>query len=168
MKMDIKLYFLSSRCLAGTSLDCYYNKEQLYFGNFYSTRQQIGKVLLCKQPTIEIEKIHRRYSYLDNLSTYAYLYKDGKLIEKHAFMYSFKGLLKICEVSERPIAPAVSDRLHEFAMDFCHIGECALKNKIENLSQEAAELRKTIKALQDINTMYHGSMFPFSWFSCWQ
>ena len=166
--MDIKLYFLSSRRLAGTSFDCYYNQEQIDFWNFYSTRQQIGKLLDYDVPSVEIGKIHQRFKVLDSLSTYADLYRDGKLTAEHELVYNFKGLLKICECSEKLTASVVSDWLRELAMDFYHIGECALKNKIENLSQEAAELRKTIKALQDINTMYHGSMFPFSWFSCWQ
>ncbi len=166
--MDIKLYFLSSRRLAGTSFDCYYNQEQIDFWNFYSTRQQIGKLLDYDVPSVEIGKIHQRFKVLDSLSTYADLYRDGKLTAEHELVYNFKGLLKICELSEKPTASVVSDWLRELAMDFCHIGECALKNKIENLSQEAAELRKTIKALQGINTMYNGSMFPFGWFSCWQ
>ena len=166
--MDIKLYFLSSRNLVGTSFECYYDKEQPDFWNFYSTRQQIGKLLDYDVPSVEIGKIHQRFKLLDSQSTYADLYKDGRLIAEHELVYSFKGLLTICKVSEKLTAPAVSDWLRELAMDFCHIGECALKNKIENLSQEAAELRKTIKALQGINTMYNGSMFPFGWFSCWQ
>ena len=77
-------------------------------GNFYMTREQIGRALGYSNPQIAIHKIHRRYkARMDEFSL-------TKMVNgREVFFYSAKGVYEICRHSDMPVADAFYDAVYE-------------------------------------------------------
>jgi ribonuclease HI len=97
----------------GIKFDCYQNPDNKE--DFFGTREQIGRMLEYKDPQNAIDKIHERnQGRLDKFSATVKLSgTDGK--RYNTIVYSFKGLLEICRLSNQPRADAVMDFLWEIA-----------------------------------------------------
>ena len=54
------LILIKSTKLNGAALDCYVEPNQQDKGNFYATREQIGRLLEYAEPDVAIGKIHLR------------------------------------------------------------------------------------------------------------
>ena len=82
-------------------------------GNFYMTREQIGRALGYSKPQKAIDNIHKyRKGRLDRYSATLKLRgTDGK--EYATVVYSAKGIYEICHHSDMPIADAFYDAVYE-------------------------------------------------------
>ena len=81
-------------------------------GDFFMTREQIGKALEYANPQKAIDKIHKRYQdRLDTLSVTPKLgATDGKKYETR--LYTAKGIYEICRHSDKPKANAFYDYVY--------------------------------------------------------
>ncbi len=82
-------------------------------GNFYMTREQIGRALGYKNPQKAVDNLHkRRQNRLDRFSVTLKLRgTDGK--EYATVLYSAKGVYEICRHSDMPAADAFYDAVYE-------------------------------------------------------
>ena len=90
-------------------------------GNFYMTREQIGRALGYSNPQIAIHKIHRRYkARMDEFSL-------TKMVNgREVFFYSAKGVYEICRHSDMPVADAFYDAVYE-VLEGLRMGYLSLK-----------------------------------------
>ena len=109
----------------GIELDCYVEPEQEDRGDFWATREQIGRLLEYENPNDAIAIIHHRHSErLDKFSSTFNL--KGEAGVRAVTVYSFKGLLEICRYSNQPKADAVMDWLFEVADEIRRSGSYIL------------------------------------------
>ena len=116
----------------GVELDCYVEPTQEDKGNFWATREQIGRLLEYAEPEISVANIHNRHSErLDKFSTLIKLIRveGGREVLREVTVYNFKGLLEICRYSNQPKADAVMDWLWEVADEIRRTGSYSLKKK---------------------------------------
>ena len=119
--MEKALELIKSTNFNGVKLDCYVEPEQQDKGNFWATREQIGRLLEYSDPTDAIAKIHTRHrERLDKFSDMDRLSTPSGIQE--VTLYSFKGLLEICRYSQQPNADAVMDVLWEIADEIRRTG----------------------------------------------
>ena len=122
----------------GVELDCYVEPTQEDKGDFWSTREQIGRLLEYENPRKAIKDIHERHrERLDKFSAIVKLpypvrgaqneYPSSNL--QATTVYNFKGLLEICRYSNQPKADAVMDWLFEVAEEIRRTGSYSLKRK---------------------------------------
>ena len=124
MTSELQLY--TTKTYNGIEFDCYVEAGQQGAGDFWATREQIGRLLGYTEPSDAIAKIHRRnkerldkFSGLDKLST-----PSGV---QQTTVYSFKGLLEICRYSNQPKADAIMDWLWDVADEIRRTGSYNVK-----------------------------------------
>ena len=113
----------------GIELDCYVEPEQEDRGDFWATREQIGRLLEYEEPMKAVAKIHERHAErLDKFSTIVKLtqVEGSREVSREVTVYSFKGLLEICRYSNQPKADAVMDWLFEVADEIRRSGSYIL------------------------------------------
>ena len=123
--MNNKLQLVTSKEFNGVTLDCYIEPEHEKDGEFWATREQIGRLLEYAEPMKSIAKIHERNKErLDKFSTIVKLttVEGTRTVTREVTVYSFKGLLEICRYSEQPRANAVMDFLWEVADEIRRTG----------------------------------------------
>ena len=142
----------------GVELDCYVKPKQKDKGDFWATREQIGRLLEYEEPMKAIAKIHERHSErLDKFSTIVKLttVEGGREVAREVTVYNFKGLLEICRYSNQPKADAVMDCLWEVADEIrrtgAYVSDKALRNpefirglaaRLDAIEAENKELRE--------------------------
>lgn len=115
--MTRKLELHHTKRFNGALLEYYLDTEPEHAGDFWITREQIGKFLGYAQPENAIARIHEKHS--DRLDQFTEritipLTKDNSTATKEVIAYSFKGLLEICRHSKQPNANTIIDCLWEF------------------------------------------------------
>lgn len=137
----------------GAELDCYVDPTQQDKGNFWATREQIGRLLEYENPRKAIKDIHERHrERLDKFSTVVKLpypvrgaQNDTPLTnQQDTTIYNFKGLLEICRYSNQPKANAVMDWLWEVADEIRRTGAYSLKKKRAVTKKKPAPSLKSI------------------------
>ena len=130
MASELQVY--TTKTYNGFELDCYVEPSQQDVGDFWATREQIGRLLEYSDPRDAIAKIHRRnaerldkFSRVDKLSTV----EGERVILREVFMYSFKGLLEICRYSNQPKANDIMDWLWEVADEIRRTGSYSLSKE---------------------------------------
>ena len=116
----------------GIEFDCYIEAGQQDKGDFWATREQIGRLLGYENPVKAISNLHERNSErLSRFSTILNLRKveGGREVAREVTVYSFKGLLEICRYSNQPKANAVMDWLFDVADEIRCTGNYSLKHK---------------------------------------
>lgn len=95
-------------------------------GNFYMTREQIGRALGYSNPDDAIYRIHKRHqTRLEPLSVVVKLSStDGKKYD--VIVYSAKGVYEICRHSDMPVADAFYDAVYE-VLEGLRMGYLSLK-----------------------------------------
>ena len=95
-------------------------------GNFYMTREQIGRALGYSNPQKAIDNIHKRRK--DRLDRFSVTLKlrgtDSK--EYATVLYSAKGVYEICRHSDMPVADAFYDAVYE-VLEGLRMGYLSLK-----------------------------------------
>lgn len=123
--MSSELQLLTTREFNGHVLDCYVDPEQEDKGNFWATREQIGRLLGYSKPDVSIRVIHQRnQERLDKFSTSIKLIRveGSRTVTREVIVYNFKGLLEICRYSDQPNANAVIDVLWDIADEIRRTG----------------------------------------------
>lgn len=115
--MTRKLELHHTKRFNGALLEYYLDTEPEHAGDFWITREQIGKFLGYAQPANSIARIHSKHS--DRLNQFtAHIEipntKGNSTATKEVISYSFKGLLEICRWSRQPNADVIFDCLREF------------------------------------------------------
>ena len=124
---EIKL--LTTKEFNGVQLDCYRAENEN--GDFWATREQIGRLLDYAEPRDSIAKIHQRnQERLDKFSGVVKL-STPEGGTQNTTVYNFKGLLEICRFSNQPKANAVIDFLWEIADEVRRTGSY---NSTRNIS----------------------------------
>lgn len=129
----------------GVTLDCYIEREGN--GDFWATREQIGRLLEYAEPMKSVAKIHERNKErLDKYSTIVKLTTvEGKrTVMREITVYSFKGLLEICRYSEQEKANAVMDFLWEVADEIRRTGKYSVSKSQSVLPSGVLEGAKLI------------------------
>ena len=136
------LQLLTTKQFNGATLDCYVEQGQEHTGDFWATREQIGRLLGYDNPKDAIKKIHKRnqerldkFSKSVNMRT---LFNEGQNVPPFrnspiATVYNFKGLLEICRYSNQPNANQVIDKLWEIADEIRRTGVYMTDSIIEQL-----------------------------------
>lgn len=128
MTKDLELY--TSKTYNGMEFDCYVEVGQSETGDFWATREQIGRLLGYEYPREAVGKIHQRNKErLDRFSTEVKLtlVEGSREVERDVVVYSFKGLLEICRYSNQPKADAVMDWLWDVADEIRRTGSYRVK-----------------------------------------
>ena len=126
------MQLLTTKHFNGYALDCYIEPEQEDRGDFWATREQIGRLLEYENPEISVANIHNRHSErLDKFSTLIKLIRveGGREVSREVTVYSFKGLLEICRYSNQPKADAVMDWLWDVADEIRRTGAYSIGQK---------------------------------------
>ena len=146
------MILVKSTTFNGFALDCYVEPTQDDKGDFWATREQIGRLLEYENPRKAIKDIHERHrERLDKFSAIVKLshpvrgaQNDSPLTnQQNTTIYNFKGLLEICRYSNQPKANAVMDWLWEVADEIRKTGTYSIKNEPfipKNAISEAALL----------------------------
>lgn len=114
-------------------------------GEFYMTREQIGRALGYNNPDDAIYRIHKRHrDRLDPLSVVVKLSStDGKKYETR--VYEAKGIYEICRHSDKPAANAFYDAVYEI-LEGLRLGYFKLKAELESpIWQDTRTLGKQIR-----------------------
>ena len=151
-----KLVLVKQTEFEGTPFDCYVKPKQEDKGDFWATREQIGRLLEYENPEISVANIHNRHSErLDKFSTLTKLIRveGGREVAREVTVYSFKGLLEVCRYSNQPKADAVMDWLFDVADEIRRTGRYSLKRK--TTKKTPALSRETMSAAAEI---YHRAL----------
>lgn len=135
------LTLVKQATFGGLTLDYYGDLH----GEFYMTRDQIGRALGYSNPQNAISAIHNRHkerlnplSVIDNLST-----TDGKHYE--TVLYSSRGIYEICRHSNRPNANAFYDFVYDI-LDGLRTGHLRLEvEKAGDVWKDTRQLGKVIR-----------------------
>ena len=141
----------------GVGLDCYVKPTQEDKGDFWATREQIGRLLEYEEPMKAVAKIHERHSErLDKFSTIVKLttVEGGREVSREVIVYSFKGLLEICRYSNQPKADAVMDWLFEVADEIRRTGSYSLKKRKTAKKKPAL----TLEIMNAAEKIYHKAL----------
>ena len=128
-----ELKLVKSTQFNGAKLDCYWQTGDEK-GDFWATREQIGRLLGYATPDIAIANIHKRnQERLDKFSTLLKMSKveGNRTVTRDVIVYNFKGLLEICRYSNQPKANAVMDFLWNVADDIRVYGFFATPENLE-------------------------------------
>ena len=122
------------------SCDIYSNQK----GEFFVTREQIGRALEYSFPNDSIRKIHERHKErLDKVSVSVRLAAgDGKKYE--TILYTAKGIYEVCRWSQQPKADAFFDYMYDI-MEGLRTG--FLRLQIEKQSPMWEQARQSGKQL---------------------
>ena len=119
MTSELQLY--TTKTYNGLELDCYVKQCDESSGDFWATREQIGRLLGYAEPRISIANIHNRNKErLDRFSAVINLITPSGT--QPTTLYSFKGLLEICRYSNQPKANDIMDWLWEVADEIRRTG----------------------------------------------
>lgn len=121
-----KLELHHTKRFNGALLEYYLDTEPEHAGDFWITREQIGKFLGYTQPDNAIARIHTKHSdRLDNFSERIIITtaEDNRTATKEVTAYSFKGLLEICRWSRKPNADVILDCLFGFIEEIENIAQ---------------------------------------------
>ena len=130
MTSELKLY--TTKAYNGLELDCYVEPSQQDAGDFWATREQIGRLLGYTEPNNAITIVHKRNKErLDKFSTSVILTRveGGREVSREVTVYSFKGLLEICRYSNQPKANDIMDWLWEVADEIRRTGSYSLSKE---------------------------------------
>ena len=128
---------LTTKTFNGNALDCYVEQGQEQTGDFWATREQIGRLLEYEYPREAIGKIHERNKErLDKFSAVVKLTTPSGV--QPTTLYSFKGLLGICRYSNQPKANDIMDWLFEVADEIRRTGSYILHNPQGTFAVDAA------------------------------
>ena len=144
--MESKLELATTRNINGITLNCYCESGQEYSGDFWATREQIGRFLGYHNPKNAIGKIHERNKErLDKFSTVRQIDTPLRGIQT-ATVYSFKGLLEICRFSNQPKANEVIDVLWDVFDEIRRTGMYITTQALRRLEERVAILEKQREA----------------------
>ena len=127
--MTSALQLYTTKTYNGLELDCYVDASHEETGDFWATREQIGRLLGYAEPIKAISNLHERNSErLNKFSTILKLRKveGGREVTREVTVYSFKGLLEICRYSNQPKANEIMDWLWEIADEIRRTGSYSL------------------------------------------
>lgn len=126
------LTLVTSRNFNGHTLNCYVDETDKNIGDFWATREQIGRLLEYAEPRIAIAKIHQRnQDRIDNFSGVVKLVTpEGGT--QYTTVYNFKGLLEICRYSNQPKANAVMDFLWDIADEIRKTGAYSVNGDMQD------------------------------------
>ena len=123
--MTNALQLYTTKTYNGLELDCYVDASHEETGDFWATREQIGRLLGYAEPRISIANIHNRNKErLDKFSAVINLITPSGT--QPTTLYSFKGLLEICRYSNQPKANDIMDWLWEIADEIRRTGSYSL------------------------------------------
>lgn len=148
------LQLVKSAQFNGVKFDCYW-QEGDQTGDFWVTREQIGRLLEYADADTAIRNIHaRNRERLDKFSTRIKLNQvEGKrTVTRDFIVYNFKGLLEIYRYSNQPKADAVMDFLWNVAEDIRVYGFFATPKAVEKFMSNPEvwfEFMKHYKAAKD-------------------
>lgn len=95
-------------------------------GNFYMTRDQIGRALGYSNPRAAIKDIHKRHEKrLDGMSRRAQIALPSGGVQD-TVLYSAKGVYEICRHSDMPVADNFYDAVYE-VLEGLRLGYLSLK-----------------------------------------
>ena len=140
----MKFELVSTRDFNGVRFDCY--QEDQGGGDFWVTREQIGRLLEYAEPREAIKNIHSRNR--ERLDKFSLRYQiDTPAGMRETMVYNFKGLLEICRFSNQPKANAVMDYLWNVADDIRKHGFYATPETAEKI---LADPDVFIRVLQEL------------------
>ena len=142
---------LTTRNFNNVALDCYTDGNNNN-GDFWATREQIGRLLEYGDPMRAIAHIHQRNAdRLDKFSTVVNLstVEGNRTVTREVIVYNFKGLLEICRFSNQPKANAVMDFLWNVADEIRQNGFYATPAKVEEILQDPDNWIKVLTAYKD-------------------
>ena len=147
----------------GVGLDCYVKPAQEDKGDFWATREQIGRLLEYENPRKAIKDIHERHR--ERLDKFSIVVKvpypvrgaqnDTPLTNlQPTTLYNFKGLLEICRYSNQPKADAVMDWLFDVADEIRRTGSYSLKKRKTAKKKPAL----TLEIMNAAEKIYHKAL----------
>ena len=152
--MEHNLQLLTSRNFNGVTLDCYVEPQQNDNGEFWATREQIGRLLGYSDPVDAIKKIHKRnkarldrFSRGDKLSLQA---TNGVIEQRSVILYNFKGLLEICRFSNQPTADAVIDCLWDIADEIRRTGMYFTDGVLHQIENDPSTFNQLLNRYVDV------------------
>lgn len=149
--MELKL--ATKRNFNGNELACYVEDKPDEKYDFWVTREQIGRFLGYSNPRKSISIIHQRNKErLDKFSSGIKLMTEAG--ERHATVYSFRGLLEICRFSNQPNANKVIDILWDIAYEIANKGYYAtpgMQIQIDEMRKQNDLLREKVTLLETQN-----------------
>lgn len=152
--MELKL--ATKRNFNGNELACYIEQNPdttQEKWEFWATREQIGKFLGYSNPRKSISIIHQRNKErLDKFSSGIKLMTEAG--ERHATVYSFRGLLEICRFSNQHNANKVIDILWDIAYEIANKGYYAtpgMQIQIDEMRKQNDLLREKVELLETQN-----------------
>ena len=143
--MERKFELATTRDINGLTLNCYReNGQDDLSGEFWMTREQIGRLLEYSKPVIAIGKIHQRNKErLDRFSRVHQIDLPSGGIQS-VTIYNFKGLLEICRYSTQPNAHKVIDVLWDIADEIRRTGMYITTQALRRLEERVAVLENEI------------------------
>ena len=148
------LTLATSRMFNGNHFDCYVEETDKDTGDFWATREQIGRLLEYENPSIAIGLLHKRNQ--DRLDKFSTLFKmnnveGNRTVTREVIVYNFKGLLEICRYSNQPKANAVMDFLWDIADEIRKTGAYAvngdMQKQLHKLEAENILLHEKVDAM---------------------
>ena len=151
--MTNELQLLTTREFNGHSLDCYVEQGNDNNGDFWATREQIGRLLGYENPRDAIKKIHRRNKErLDKFSNVIKLATPSRGGQNEppfgnvqdVTIYDFRGLLEICRYSNQPVADKVIDVLWDVADEIRRTGMYMTDGTLDMLKRDPEAFSKLL------------------------
>ena len=151
--MTNELQLLTTREFNGHSLDCYVEQGNDNNGDFWATREQIGRLLGYANPRKAIKDIHIRNR--ERLNKFSKTVEMRTLFNgaqnepplKNAPMvtvYDFRGLLEICRYSNQPVADKVIDVLWDVADEIRRTGMYMTDGTLDMLKRDPEAFSKLL------------------------
>ena len=151
--MESKLELATTRNINGITLNCYCENGQEYSGDFWATREQIGRFLGYHNPKNAIGKIHERNKErLDKFSTVRQIDTPSRGVQMTT-VYSFKGLLEICRFSNQPKANEVIDILWDVFDEIRRTGMYITTQTMRQLEERVAKMEKQLDTVRPLITL---------------
>lgn len=151
--MESKLELATTRNFNGITLNCYCESVQEYSGDFWATREQIGRFLGYNNPKNAIGKIHERNKErLDKFSTVRQIDTPSRGTQT-ATVYNFKGLLEICRFSNQPKANEVIDVLWDVFDEIRRTGMYITTQALRRLEERVSQLEEERESEQAFTTL---------------
>ncbi len=132
-----KLELHHTKRFNGTLLEYYLDTEPEHAGDFWITREQIGKFLGYTQPANRIGQMHKKHS--DRFDKFSErinitITRGNDVLIMEVVAYSFKGLLEICRWSRKPNADTILDNLWEMFSEIERSDKEKNERKLEIIS----------------------------------
>lgn len=151
--MERKFELATTRNFNGLILNCYRENGQEDSGDFWATREQIGRFLGYANPKNAITKIHTRFKErLDKFSMGCQIDTPSRGIQT-ATVYNFKGLLEICRFSNQPVANQVIDILWDVFDEIRRTGMYVTTQALRRLEERVASMEKEMAAMYPLKVL---------------